>query len=268
MLKRGRIPWCSGWRGPFFFLGTLCFGVLMAAGELAANTLVVIEAFSTDSFEVGSVVDGAQPIQLGEDAEISLVNQAGQKITITGPFRGTIDDKLMSGSTSAARPGSRDIVAVLSKALKRNADQATSLSLAALRSIKLSPEDIWVVNLDQGRNHCLPPGAKPMLWHPRGSRAGFSWLRRDGTDARAAIAWKPGRETTAWPKDVALTAGALYIAGGKGGRVAQFAVHHIPADLPTRAHRAAWMVERGCNSQAMRLLMETPSDHQIGAGAR
>ena len=65
-----------------------------------------------------------------------------------------------------------------------------------------------------------------------------------------------------------MTAGAVYIAGGKGGRVARFAVHRLPADLPTRAHRAAWMVERGGDAQAMRLLMETPSDHQIGSGAR
>jgi len=246
----------------------LCTGMALMVSESAADSLVVVEVYNTDQFTIGGIVDSGQTISLGKDAEIALVSQAGQKIAVTGPYRGSIGGKIAGGKPSEPARRGGDIVALLSKALARDSRRAKSLSLAAMRFVKLEPEDMWVIDLSQGGAHCLPAGRMPVLWHPEGSRAGLAWLHRQGGKARGRIVWESGRETTPWPPGVEAKTGGTYIAGRDGGREQKFTLHFVPADLPTPAHRAAWMAGQGCQIQALRLLTGSAPDHRLGAAAR
>jgi len=46
------------------------------------------------------------------------------------------------------------------------------------------------------------------------------------------------------------------VPGGSLPKVVQ--LRQVPADLPTKAHRAVWMSENGCPDQARRLLTSQP----------
>lgn len=71
----------------------------------------------------------------------------------------------------------------------------------------------------------------------------------------ALAALPAGAQTLPWPSKTTLGEGDKYLARMKGRRVSsKLVLHLVPEGLPTDAHRAAWMADKGCLRQARRLL--------------
>ena len=76
-----------------------------------------------------------------------------------------------------------------------------------------------------------------------------------GDKTKAKVAWPTGVSTLIWPSKVTLSDGVQYLARLKNSRTARrLIVHLVPGDLPSDAHRVAWMADKGCQKQAKRLL--------------
>jgi len=240
-------------------MGVLCLGIFLGAEKAAAERLVVVNVSNTDSFSAGAIIDGDQAISLADNAELSLINEAGRKIVIKGPFRGAV-----SGGKSGVDQDGSSVVDILAKALKKNTDQGSSLALGAIRGSQLKPGDVWSINFNRGGRHCLPPNGVPVVWRPGNATDNRGMLRREGKRTRGTLIWKAGEYNSVWPPNIDVVDGATYVVNDQGGRVKRFTLHRIPRDLPTPIHWAAWMLERKCASQAKRLLAETGADRILG----
>jgi len=73
--------------------------------------------------------------------------------------------------------------------------------------------------------------------------------------SQALADWPADAHVLGWPKEVGLADGARYLLRLKGSRATRkFTLHLVPGDLPTDAHKAAWMADHGCERQARRLI--------------
>ena len=58
----------------------------------------------------------------------------------------------------------------------------------------------------------------------------------------------------AWPGELPLSPGAVYVDRLKGSKTAKLLqLSGVPGGLPSEAHRATWVARAGCDVQAKRL---------------
>ena len=79
---------------------------------------------------------------------------------------------------------------------------------------------------------------------------------RNLTDkSNKTVPWPAGKKSIDWPSGMALSDGGTYLIRMKGSMKARrIEIYLVPAGLPSAAHRAAWMAERGCATQARAVL--------------
>lgn len=221
----------------------LGFTISSQAGEL------VVIASSDPSITAGAVIDGAQPLSVAADASVTLVSSSGRTIQLTGPYFGAPD-------TSASTPGS-GLVNSLSRLVAEEKKSAGTLAVFpnTLKASLESRPDLWGVDIARGGRYCVRLNQPVMLWWGDASSGAVVTLT-DGNDASrsARIEWPQKKRHMAWPREIPITDGAIYVArfwwGGDGERLTTVIMPPLSSD----AHHAAWMADHGCTRQALKIL--------------
>lgn len=223
----------------------ILFGLLASAD---AADLLILDSTQSDLPE-GGIIDASAMLSIPAGARLTLVGEAGRKITLKGPYSGVPG---AAGEAAANGFGSRMLAALSWLIVGAPADPSTVGGLRAVASEM--PDDLWALNVSRSGDHCLRTDIPTRLWRPRADQAAALSIKRPRqTWVRAE--WPAGQETLAWPGGVELTDDTTYLLRlGSGFAVNRLTVHLLPSDLPGDFHRAAWMSQTGCLRQARLLL--------------
>ncbi len=226
----------------------ILFGALASAD---AADLVILNSTQPDLPE-GGIIDATAMLSVAAGARVTLVGEAGRKITLKGPY---------SGAPGAAEPaagggfGSRLLAALSRLIVGMPADRS---KLGGTRGTGgAMSDDIWMVNVPTtGDHYCLRTDIPTRLWRPQADEAADLSIKRLG-QTWVRTEWPPGEATLAWPGGVELTDNTTYLVRLGSGIAANKVIFHLlPSDLPSDFHRAAWMSEIGCLRQARLLLSQ------------
>lgn len=219
----------------------------LAAVPAGAANLVVI-ASSSPEFAPGRIVHSDDPIEVPNGATVTLVSDTGNIVTVPGPHSGPAE--------IAAGPGGNDGLLVSLSGLLSGPGRETA-SLGTMRAVAPppSPTDPWVIDIGAWGHYCVPAKGPVVLWRGKAGRPGTLILKNLSDRSKSITPWPAGTQTLPWPPKTTLGEGDKYLARMKGRRASsKLVLHLVPEDLPTDAHRAAWMADKGCFRQARRLL--------------
>lgn len=220
----------------------------MACPALAAQFFVA--ASTAPGLARGAIIDGDEPLSLPEGARVTLIAPDGKTVTLDGPFHGP--------PGGGAGTGDRELFAALSDLV--SSQNASIASLGGTRGGPENvPEDPFAIVLGASGSHCVPAGQPLRLWRPDTKGSSLLTIRPGSGSVQAPVEafWPEGAATMPWPEDLAAAAGATYlIRHDDGASLTEVVLQRVPADLPSEAHRIAWMAEHGCTRQALRLLEE------------
>jgi hypothetical protein len=233
---------------------------------VVAAQLVVVGVEGKAPVGLGDMVDDAKPIKLDEGVALTLINANGQKLKISGPHNGPLGGTKATTAAAGTAKGAGlnmgyDVVKTLAGLFKSKVD---AKSLGAFRAAPAKIPGPWMYNVSSEPNYCLDGSQKPKLWRESARKKAIVTLVPEAGGKSKTLVWKKGRSTLSWPSSVPFESGSSYKAKvGKKGKEQTVTVHQVPSDLPTRAHQAAWMVEKGCSDQARLLVVTANIDHMI-----
>ena len=196
-------------------------------------------------------------MSVAANASVVLVSSAGRTIKVTGPYRGAPDT---SDSDAENRPHR------VTGATNRNGYGASITKLAASRGgTKTAPAhrpDIWGIDVAHAGTYCLRPDRTVMLWWDAArsgaivniSPAGNATLAACESVGQVANGTCPGRRSWRF-----LTV-PTYVVRFRSNDTGEELVTIMMPNLDTDAHRAAWMSEHGCISQALGVLDAMATD--------
>ena len=221
------------------FLMTLAFSVL--AGE------VVVVASSAPKIMPGQIVTADGYLEIPAGARVTLVSESGKSVTVNGPHSGRLS---FAGESSEKQ----SLISALSSLLSISEKETSSLGLIRANTPQ-APSTPWVIDIGRPGDHCVPAGSPVKLWRARNAKARTLSLKNLADKSSSDADWPAATSTRNWPSKVTLEDGASYFVQLKGARTGRtLVVHLVPSDLPSEAHRAVWMAEKGCVEQAKQLL--------------
>ena len=236
---------------------------LAVAGAAKAASLVVIES-DIPGIDVGRMIDAGASLTVPAGGRVVLVSESGRTLTLTGPFSGVPADP--GGTVSSGS----SLVSALSNLLQTGGTQTSSLgTMKGMDETGAITENPWAIDAERDATHCLLGDGVVTLWRANENEAVVLRLEAEVSGQRADVTWPAGKVEIDWPTGLPLVDGAGYtvsvetggdirgsggvvmLGGGFGNRIL---VRLVPADLPTDAHRIAWMAENGCRQQAQQFL--------------
>lgn len=212
------------------------------AGEL------VIVASSAPDFKPGQIIKTDAVIQIPAGTSITVVSQAGKSLTLKGPYAGSPAPSVQDG-------GDGRLVSSLSNLLLGPGKEKTSLGAVRAGRLPPPPSEPWAINVHRAGHYCFQAAGSVKLWRAETDRNWVFFLKNMVDKTKSVADWPAGTNTLDWPSKVTLGDGVTYMARRKNSRSARrLVLHRVPPDLPSDAHKAAWMAEKGCLDQAKRLL--------------
>ncbi len=227
-----------------------------AAAPAFAADYVVVES-SVPALAAGSAVASDQPLDLGANARVVLLNSSGQMMTVTGPFKGP-----PPAAKDSAQAAGGDTVKLVANLLAGH----TENQLGAVRgvewradAVKTAP-DALAVDASSGNepDMCVfDPRAAEIIHDP--GKAGAMTVQSMSTGAEAKVQWQKDMLRQPWPAALQLTDGDILTFVPDGAEQAVTVNIHV---LPPQAgasdvERALQMAREGCNDQAKSLLTVT-----------
>ncbi len=224
----------------------ILFGSLASAD---AAEMLILNSTQPDLPE-GGIIDAAAMLSIADGASLTLVDEAGRKFTLKGPYSG------VAGTAEPAAGGGgfgSRMVAALSRLIVGMPVDRSKLGVTRGTGGAKS-DDIWMLSVSTEGDFCLRTDIPTRLWRPQADAAAVLSIKRlRQTWVRAE--WPAGQETLAWPGGVELADSTTYLVRlGSGLAVKKLTVHLAPSDLPSDFHRVAWLSETGCLRQAQMLL--------------
>ncbi|MFQ5765321.1 MAG: hypothetical protein ACE5GT_10345 [Rhodospirillales bacterium] len=226
------------------------FGLMLMIAALPAQAQnLVVVASGAPTLTPGQVVKANAPLDIPAGASVTLVSESGKTVTLTGPHSGP------AGIGGGGGGGKASLVSSLSKLLEESGRETASLGTMRAAGRREPPDDPWVMDIGQSGDQCAAAAGAVIFWRAVENKARILSLKNLNDRSRALADWPAGASRLEWPKEVKLADGARYLLRLKGSRATRkITLHLVPGDLPTDAHKAAWMAEKGCARQAMRLL--------------
>ena len=222
--------------------------ILMTVAFSADAVDLVVISSSAPGLKPGQIVNSGEPLQIPEGATVTLVSNSGKMINLKGPHRGP--SGFISGATGDTR-----LIASLSGLLSGSGRDTASLGTMRAVGLPPPPTDPWVLDVGKSGDHCVPAKGPVTLWRAKSTRKKIFSLKNLSDRTKSQTDWAAGASILKWPQNVRLKDGGRYLARFKGSRaVRKFTLHLVPDHLPSDAHGAAWMAEKGCENQAKRLL--------------
>ncbi len=222
--------------------------ILMTVAFSADAVELVVISSSAPGLKPGQIVNSGEPLQIPSGATVTLVSNSGRMISLKGPHTGP--SGFISGPTGDTR-----LISSLSGLLSGSAKDTASLGTMRAVGLPPPPTDPWVLDVGKSGDHCVPAKGPVTLWRAKSTGKKIFSLKNLSDRTQSRTAWPAGASTLKWPQNVRLKDGGRYLARFKRSRAARkFILHLVPDHLPSDAHKAAWMAEKGCGNQAKRLL--------------
>jgi hypothetical protein len=168
---------------------------------------------------------------------------------LSGPYNGPPD---VSSSRSDGR-----LVDSLSRLITREANSPTTLAVfrSGLNKAPTGRPDLWGIDIMHAGTYCLRTDQPTMLWWEAARSGAVVALSSIGDGSRSVrIRWPREKRYLAWPKELELTDGAIYVVRFRSDEPGEPLVTLLMPNLDTDAHRAGWMAEHGCTRQALKVL--------------
>lgn len=222
-----------------------CLSLMTLAFSAMAADVVVIGS-NAPLIKPGQFVTADALLEIPVGARVTLVSESGKTVTLKGPHSGP------AGITDESGKG-QSLLKSLSGLFGGTGKEIGSFVMR--EDITQPPSDPWVVDVGRPGNHCVPASGKVKLWRATSTKPTTLSLKNLADKSNSDTSWPAKTNTLDWPSQVTLDGGTEYLAQLQGSRNPKvFVVHLVPADLPSDAHRAVWMAEKGCVAQAKRLL--------------
>ena len=232
------------------YLALLPMALVAVPASTWAAELLVIGSENSEVRE-GAIVDSAAPLRLAAGARLTLLAEDGTTVTLEGPFDGA------PPAEPGAAPAEQSLLSSLKGVFSSSARETGGTTRGATSRGASDAGAAWLIDTGAPGNVCARPGGPATLWRAKTDKATVLTLSHKGARTSAEIDWPLGVATLDWPAAVPLENGADYLMRIKGVLVARtVTLHLVPGDLPSDAHRAAWMAGRGCLPQARALLSE------------
>ena len=243
--------------------------VALVAGAVVtpvwAGSLVVVSAKNVIGYRAGDVIDTATPVSFSAQAQLTLLTVKGEKISLAGPFDGTLNDRLqekMPGLVAELADGERVMLTSLAEILKKH--RRNNMRLRGVAK-KPEPKDPWQISMFEGGDQCVTKGGRPELWRFKASEEEQVVITAENLKDQTMVKFGSGNETHPWPIDLSMVDKETYlVTDGGQQRERALVLHVIADDLPTRAHVAAALNDNNCSRQAAQLLIHAEIDKYIG----
>lgn len=224
----------------------------LSSPSWAAEMVVIHANAAAKPLQVGTVLSQAQPVQLADNATVTLVFANGGVTTIHGPFNAQV-------TNPSTRANDAELVPSLSALL-----QDGRFNEPTLRARQQdTPSDIWLVDISTNKRHyCVAGSNQIMLWRPRTESLSASTLtiKHKSSGHEALVMWPAHQSTLAWPNSLPVVYGDTYtmeLTSRRGSSsFKKLILYQLPDSLPTQSHKVVWMVGRGCIPQANMLLAQ------------
>lgn len=223
----------------------ICAMGTMARADDTAG-LVVLSAEGI-ALTPGDVIPADQPVDLSNGQAVSLIAPSGRIVDLTGPFSGL---PMPGGQT-------RDVDVLDSlKGLIRERVADTG-ELGATRMARIALPEPWVVDVNASGRRCLREGASVVLWRADANQELPVTLSTRQGAWKARAVWPADEPRLFAPSAIPAEDGDRLTVAFPGGQ-ADLDIAMLPASLSTDAARLAWMIEVGCDDQAVALARRLP----------
>jgi len=215
--------------------------LVLSTGMAAAANLTVVEARGI-ALAPGSTVDSTKPLVLKQGQHVTLISDDGATLSIDGPYN----------APPTAGTGGKSLGATLAAlGTERNARTGEAGVTRGAAPNKL-PEP-WLFDVTHSANVCLQENTQPVFWRPDAKTATTLTVMPVDRSWKSRADWPSGLDRMHVTTDVPMHGGAAYVVNYAGTDYA-LAVNTVPASLANDQMRAAWMLQKGCESQAEALL--------------
>ncbi len=222
--------------------------LILATAPVGAGDLVVIDSTAPE-LRPGQVVKSGAGIDVPAGLRVTLIDETGKPVSIVGPHSGP------PPSTGGTGKSDGKLISSLANFLVGAGKETGSLGVMRAGVNPKPPDDQWVINISRAGEHCVPADGPFRLWRAGSAKRSSIKLRNLTDKSNKTVPWPAGKKSIDWPSGLALSDGGTYLIRLKGSMVARrIVIHLVPAGLPSAAHRAAWMAERGCTAQARAVL--------------
>jgi len=238
----------------------LMAGAVLCAPAHAASQYVVIsaEGTKTGDFPPGKVFGVGDTIQLPEGALLTLLGEDGSVATIPGPAEVTVtEDEIAETGKSAEEVAAeqeknRSTLSKLASILsgENRGSDSLGVSRGIGSDVKLvGLEDPWVVPAIRSAPGCVRNEAI-RLGRTLDKLTISVSVQGDGADP-AVLDWNAGEKVLALPEAIAPSSDKIEVRTGGRSVVIDLSLAPEGIDLEDPMAVMGWMVEQGCDAQAL-----------------
>jgi hypothetical protein len=233
--------------GAILFVGAP-FGVAEAA------EIVVIES-SAARYPAGQILDAAAPIALAAGESLTVVTEDARLIKIDGPHNGPATGP--APDPSAVRRALAQLIVEEPPAVGGVGGVRAGEGEEQAADTRPDP---WLLHAGRSGDQCVLCGESVGVWRDSADDAVTAELGFLLAESSVEIRWDAGQQRAAWPAQVELRDGAVYLLRAKASLLSVPIQLHVLA--PALAGRglpaAAWLAAKGCTAQARLMLRESP----------
>lgn len=214
-----------------------------ASGAVAAE-LVVVSAKGVD-LKAGQQVDGTKPLKLAAGQLLTLIASDGRTIKLKGPYED-------APAPAQAAQGGAVVDSLKNLVIQRGAGSGT-LGVVRSGGNEVELPEPWIIDVSRPGARCWKEGSEAVFWRAEGTRAADLEIMPADRSWQARARWPDGADRLRMPPSLPLRDGQSYVVT-LAGNPAAVVIHGVPATLGQDAQRLAWLVEKGCEAQAVALL--------------
>lgn len=206
----------------------------------------------TEKFVLGSVLKDGDKIEIPENAEIRLLDKAGEVVVLTGPLIGTVANE--DGNSQKAKDRS-NALQVIAKLMFGETNLVNNLGAArALQSVQTDKGKIqpWVPVISKPGTYCLTMSDPVFGRAVALSKAKVTVI--SGSEIFKEKIWNENEHLISIADMVEKTTDryTLFLSS----HTTESSIHLLDRTGMNTTEQIAWMAERGCKAQAVQLLDE------------
>ena len=187
----------------------------------------------------GQEIDLTRPMTLKPGEKLSLVGYNGFILTFVGPTTVT--------ANSVANPFGGKFLDPLRALVDR---LQKSDSLRSVRSTGRRIEDPWHIDVTRPGSRCILEQAPITVWRDTPSDKQTLVIGPSGASWFASMDWPSDSDLMALGGEVRFDNGERVMAE-LDGVISELTINVIPRSVTSPAAQAAWMIEKGCEEQAV-----------------
>lgn len=219
-------------------LAVVALTIPFASSAQALGQFVVMDSIGLP-VKPGQEIDLTRPLTLRPGEQLSLIGYNGFIMNFVGPTTVT--------AAQVANPYGGKFFDPL-RALVEKLEKSGTLRSASAGGKTL--ENPWHVDVTRPGSRCVLERAPVTVWRDNAGQSQTLVIGPAGASWAATVEWPRESELMALGGEVRFDNGERVVAELEG-IVNELTIHVIPRSVTTPAAQAAWMIEKGCEEQAV-----------------